>query len=438
VPAEAPAGQPGRQPESEPALSQDPDNHSDLHPQGCSVEDAGALVLAAVNRLEAEEVLLSDSFGRVLARPVLADIDLAPFAGSAMDGFALVSRDCQAASRARPQRLKVIGRIGAGEAFAGQIGPGSALRIMTGAPLPAGLDAVVRLEDCAVEADGTILIQAPVAAGLNIRPAGQEAMAGDTLLKADTLINAAAAGLLASAGMPRVAVVRRPRVAIISTGSELVDVGSRPGPGQIRSSNSYMLAAAVQRSGGQADILPHVADDRRAFAKALGQAAATHDFVLTSGGAGDGDFDFTGATIQELGRLAFSKVAMQPGKSQSFGLVQGVPVFGLAGNPAAAYCGFMVLVRPALRKMQGLQPFRPPLVRATLEVDGPPPAASPRHRRYLHARLNCADGSLFVQPVDYGQPQLNSLQHANCFLIVPEGSSPLLPGQPVDCLFFGD
>jgi molybdopterin molybdotransferase len=415
------------------------------------VEDAQALLLSRVSLLDAEKVALEASYGRVLAQDVSSDIDISPFDNSAMDGFAVHHADFVAAkpapSREQPLELPIVGRLGAGAVFSSELLRGEALRIMTGAPLPTGADTVIKIEETRVlgESDEhpegiSVQFFATPSLGEHVRPRGEEARRGEVLLRIGDRISPAAAGLLASTGNAEVLVYRRPRVGIISSGSELVAITEAPGPGQIRNSNSYSLSAHVLEAGGIPTILPSISDTREAFVEALVAAAASCDFILTSGGAAEGDFDFVTPVIRELGELFYNKVNMKPGKAQTFGFINSTangcatPIFGLPGNPAAASVGFEVLVRPALRKMQGLRALKRPVTRAVLTADI---TKVPETRRfYLRARVEpAADGSYQVTPApNQSSALLTALNHANCLLVVPEGLKPLAAGDTVACL----
>ncbi|MDR2196693.1 MAG: molybdopterin molybdotransferase MoeA [Coriobacteriales bacterium] len=449
------------------------------------VEDAQELLLAHVSLLDAEKVALGASFGRILAQEVRSDIDISPFDNSAMDGFAVCHADFVAArpapSREHPLELPIIGRLGAGSVFDGELTGGQALRIMTGAPLPRGADTVVKIEETEVigesdecpEGTNVRFFTIPVL-GEHVRPRGEEARKGEVLLHAGDRISPAAAGLLASTGNAEVLVYRRARVGIISSGSELVAISEIPGPGQIRNSNSYSLAAQVAEAGGEPVILPAITDTREAFIGALQAAVAQFDFIITSGGAAEGDFDFVTPAIRELGELFYNKVNMKPGKAQTFGIIGSVPIFGLPGNPAAAAVGFEVLVRPALRRMQGMRALKRPVTRAVLTTDI---KKVPETRRfYLRARVErvtdgagegaagvgaaagtaaganagaaagggaasasaagvgTAAGYRVTPAPNQSSALLGALNNANCLLVVPEGLKPLAAGDTVACL----
>jgi molybdopterin molybdotransferase len=456
-----------------------------------SVEDARAAVLGRVGLLPAEQVGIVESCGRVLAQDVASDIDISPFDNTAMDGFAVrfedfaeaggsatragaaatadpasannpaaaaasasnptaaaagISPDSPAAAAAgisldNPLTLDIIGIIGAGAVYEGTVQRGEALRIMTGAPLPDGADTVVKIEDTEVLGESPscpegrqVRFTRMPRRGEHVRPKAEEARRGETLLYCGDRVTSPAAGLLASTGNAEVLVYRRPRVAIISTGSELVAVTELPGPGQIRNSNSYSLAAAVIEAGGIPHIMPSVDDTREALASALTTALATDDFVITSGGAAEGDFDFITPVVREMGELIFNKVNMKPGKAQTFGIIEGTPIFGLPGNPGAASVGFELLIRPALRKMQGIAELDRPVTRAILKQEVK--KKEEQRRFYLRARLERDENDLYRVTPEPNQSSalLGALNRSNCLMIVPEGTMPLAAGDVVDCL----
>ena len=334
--------------------------------------------------------------------------------------------------------MRVIAEIGAGDVFEGTIGEGECVRIMTGACLPADADAVVKYEIVGVvEGDGkpgsVVSFAAPTKVGSNIRAAGEEAHAGDVVVEAGDVLTAAGVGFLAGCGVLEVPVYRRPRVAIIATGSELVPPSEVPGPGKIRNSNSYAMAACAREAGAEAVMLPIVQDTFEALRDAVEQAAREYDFVVTTGGAANGDFDFIKPVVAELGELMMTTVNIRPGKAQTFGMVEGTPVFGLPGNPAAAYVGFQLLIRPALRTMQGYRFMDHPVVKARLTADEK--NRDPR-RIYLRANLTrTADGTYEVTPAKNQSSGLfGPIQKTNCLAVMPEGAEPQPAGSVVDCL----
>lgn len=270
-----------------------------------SVEEARDLVLSHVEVLPAETVSLLDAAGRVAAADITSDIDVSPFAHSAMDGFAVHADELVHASAEAPVQLDVIAEIAAGEVYEGPIDPGQCVRIMTGAPLPDAADSVVKYEIVdVVEGDGKpgsrVAFTAPTKVHSNVRDAGEEAKAGEAIVRRGEVINPAGVGFLAGCGAVVVPVYRRPRIAIISVGSELVDPSEVPTPGKIRNSNSYALAASARAAGALPTILPIVEDTHEALSATIKNAVAAFDFVVTSGGASNGDFDFIKPVVKEL------------------------------------------------------------------------------------------------------------------------------------------
>lgn len=402
------------------------------------LEEARELVCGAVGLLPTERVALLDAVGRVVAEGQVSDIDVSPFAHSAMDGFALRAAEIAEATDEAPATLRVIAEIGAGDVYEGAIGEGECVRIMTGACLPDDADAVVKYEIVGVvEGDGktgsVVSFAAPTKVGSNIRAAGEEARAGEEVVAAGEVLTAAGVGFLAGCGVLEVPVYRRPRVAIIATGSELVPADQVPGPGKIRNSNSYAMAACAREAGADAVMLPTVEDTFEALRDAVDAASREFDFVVTTGGAANGDFDFIKPVVDSLGELMMTTVNMRPGKAQTFGLVNGTPVFGLPGNPAAAYVGFQMLIRPALRTMQGYRFMDHPVVKARLTRDEK--NRDPR-RIFLRATLTRgADGTYEATPAKNQSSGLfGPIQKTNCMAIMPEGTEPQPAGSIVDCI----
>lgn len=402
-----------------------------------TVEQARELLLARVGRLEAEALPLLDALGRVLARDATSDIDVAPFDNSAMDGFAVRAADLAGASEETPGELEVVAHIGAGDWWEGEVGPGQAARIMTGAPVPAGADAIVMVEfAAALRGDGgvgsRIALSREPAPGEHIRRRGEEVRAGEVVLAADERLGPAGIGLLASTGHAVVEVYRRPRVAVISTGSELVEVDERPGPGKIRNSNSYSIAAQILAAGGVPVRYPIVPDDLASTREAFSRAARETDFIVTSGGVSVGDFDFVKPVLEELGELTFCKVKMRPGNPQTMGSISGVPFFGLPGNPTSTYVGFEIFVRPALRLMQGMTALDRPVVEAMLAHD----VRKKQDRRYyLRARLSRGEDGLEVALAGSQSSALLTAAHlGNCFMVLPEGEGAISAGTKVACM----
>ena len=403
-----------------------------------SLEEARELVLSQVEALPAETVPVLDAAGRVAAAPLASDVDVAPFDHSGMDGFAMRAEQLAGASEDAPVELDVVYEVAAGDVYEGGIGEGQCVRIMTGAPLPEDADSVVKFEIVGVvSGDGRtgsrVSFTAPVKQGANVRRAGEEAHAGEVIVQEGEVIGTAGVGFLTNCGVVEAPVYRRPRVAVIAIGSELVEPGEPLGPGKIRNSNSYSLAAQVRAAGGIPTQLPIVEDTLEALVDAVRGAVGEYDFVLTSGGASNGDFDFIKPAVEELGDLLMTTVNMRPGKAQTFGIVEGTPVFGLPGNPAATYVGFETLVRPALRKMQGYSTFVRPSVMAALTKDQ---KKNDTRRLFLRAALTKAeDGGYEVTPAPNQSSGLfGPIQRSNCLAILPEGKQGRSKGDLVECM----
>ena len=413
---------------------------SDVSIPVMTVEEARELVFDRITLMPAEPVALLDALGRVLAEDAVSDIDVAPFDNSAMDGFAVRAADLEGATAENPVSLLVVAHIGAGDDVAGiDVGPGEAARIMTGAAVPAGADSVVMVERTRVIAgDGgigsTVAFELEPRLGEHIRLQGEEVRAGDVVIEAGDVLGPAGIGLLASTGHATVSVFRRPRVAVLSTGSELVEVAEKPGPGKIRNSNSYSIAAQVLATGAIPVRYPIVLDDLEATRDAFNLAAEECDFILTSGGVSVGDFDFVKPILEELGELAFAKVKMRPGNPQTLGSIRGVPFFGLPGNPTSTYVGFEIFVRPALRRMMGFSAIDRPVTVARLAHD----VKKKQDRRYyLRGRVEldpAGDGYLASLPNSQSSALLTAAHRGNCFVVLPEGEGVFPADTQVNCV----
>ena len=395
-----------------------------------SVDDYLDEILAAIPPLPARELSLAEALGAVLAHDVTAQWALPAFDNSAMDGYAVRAADVAGA----PVTLPVDGEIAAGDTGARELAPGTCIRIMTGAAMPAGADAVVPVE---LTDAGTqwVEIRDPVGAGASVRRRGGDAAPGDLLLAAGTPIGPVQLGLLAAAGLGAALARPRPRVTVISTGDELVEPGQPLVPGQIWESNSVMLAAAARQAGCTVTRYPVVRDDADAVLAAVQDAMAGADLLVTSGGVSMGaEHDVVKAALSKLGTVRFRQVAMQPGMPQGFGLVgAGVPIFTLPGNPVSAYVSFQLFVAPALDAFQTLHPKRIARREAVLMA----PARSPANKRsFLRGILDQEAGQVAqVTPVaGQASHQLASLALANALIIVPEAVTELEAGVLVDVL----
>jgi len=376
-----------------------------------TVEEALDQILSHVRPLGTELVELTAALGRVLAEPVVSRRELPPWPNSSMDGYAVRADD----TRAGGVELVVVGRIIAGSLPARTLRTGEAMRIFTGAPLPAGADAVVPQED--VTADGErVAIPRPVARGAFVRPAGEDVRAGDVVVETGETISAAEVGLLAALGYARVRVHRRPRVAVLSTGNELADLGTEPGPGQIPNTNTYSLMAQALEAGAEPVSLGVVPDRLEAIVERV-RWAAWADVLVSSAGVSVGELDLVREALVKCGAvLHLWKVAMRPGKPITFGSLESRPVFGLPGNPVSAMVTFELFVRPALRKMAGCRGIDRPRVWArALEA-----ISNPGGRRgYLRVTL-ARDGTEYGARLtgDQGSGILRSMVRADGLAVV--------------------
>ncbi|HEX6819347.1 MAG TPA: gephyrin-like molybdotransferase Glp [Ktedonobacterales bacterium] len=399
-----------------------------------TVEEAQARVLAQFGTLPAEEIALTRALGRILAEDTHAREPLPAFANSAMDGYALRAADTSAATPDFPISLALAGEIPAGRVYAGRVGPGETVRILTGAPVPDGADAVIQQEVVEVE-DGHVHLSAPVAIGNNVRAAGEDVRPGMLLVPRGTELGPAELALLAALGAHPVRVTRRPRVAILGTGDELVALGQTPGPGQIRDSNTVYLAAAVSRAGAEPVVLGIVPDRAEELRAKLREAQGA-DLVLTSGGVSVGDYDLVKQILAEQGDINFWRVRMRPGKPLAFGLLGKTPLLGLPGNPVSAAVTFELFGRTAIRTMLGARHIQRPHVRARLAGNAIERAD---RRQYVRAQLSAPDGELVAQPTgDQGSHIISSLRGASCYLIVEIGEGTVEPGQLVPAMLLGD
>ena len=402
-----------------------------------SVNEARELVRQNVKPGGIVKVLPDQAVGRVLASDLYSDIDVTPFDDSAMDGFCLRSADIAAASADTPVNLTCVAHIGAGSHYDQVIQPGQCARIMTGAPVPEGADTVVKIEIVTFEGQGSvgdaIAFAAPSKPGNNIRKAGEEAKKGDLILHAGAVITPAGAGLLASTGNLEVPVYAAPKVGIFTIGSELVDASEVPGPGMIRDSNVYSISAYVRAAGCEPVVYPRVTDYEQQIEDAFKRAAEECDVVVSTGGACAGDFDYTPAILERLGKIHFLRVNMKPGKSQPFGEINGKPVFVLSGNPGASAMGFEIFVRPALRLLQGFTAIDHPTVMAKLSTD-----TKKKDARLFFNRgfLSKDEQGEYVVSMCKNQSSglYGSLQESDCLVILPEGAGLISAGTPVTCV----
>jgi molybdopterin molybdotransferase len=395
-----------------------------------SVDEAQERLLATIAALDVVEVPILEALNGVLARDAFADIDLPPFTNSAMDGYAILAADSTGASPDQPRRLPVAGEIAAGDPGTLPLAAGTAVRIMTGAPLPPGADAVIPVEQTH-SAAGWVDLLAEVVAAVNVRPAGEDVRRGQRVLQAGAVLRPGELGLLASIGYGRVPVYRRPTVAILSTGDELVEIGQTPGPGQIRNSNATMLAAQVVQAGGLPRLLGVARDTSTAVHAAL-DAGRGADLLISSGGVSVGDYDVVRRVVAERGALDFWRVAMRPGKPVAFGHVDAVPFLGLPGNPVSSFVTFELFARPVLRKMAGHRAlFRRPV--AALVEDRVPGGHGRRHYVRAYVRWQ-QDGWHATTTGAQGSHLLRSTVAANGLIVVSEDSAGIESGSRADVL----
>ena len=361
-------------------------DYSDL----LSVDEARARVLEAVEPLPVEDVLVRDALGLVTASEYTAPHPLPRFDNSAMDGYAVVAEDVAGASEAAPVELRVVGEVRAGEPGEITVKQGGAARIMTGAPLPPGADAVVIVE-VTEERDGIVTVRGSAGPGQNVRPSGDDFAAGALLVRRGVELGPGELALLASMGMSPVAVRRGPRVALLVTGDELVDPEVEPGPGQIRDSNAIALRALLEQVGAEIAVSKRVPDVRAEVLDAFTRAAAAADLVVSSGGVAVGKYDFVKDVVEELGRIEMWRVAMQPGKPVVLGAVKDAVFLGLPGNPVSVHIGFEQFVRPAVRKMRGCRTLMRPTLAATLTETI---HKRPGRLHFVRVRLGYANGWL--------------------------------------------
>lgn len=396
-------------------------------------DEALSRILSAVRPGPVETVALSAAWDRVLAEEVSAAEDLPPFDNSAMDGYALRASDTAGAARDRPVRLRVLEELPAGHAAGRTVEAGTAMRIMTGAPLPAGADAVVQVEH-AVPGVGTVDILQEVSPGHNVRPAGEDVRAGQPILHRGTWLRAAELGMLAALGRSHVQVFRRPRVAILTTGDELVDVEAPLRQGQIRDSNAYTLSALVREYGGEVNLVQRAGDNHDALRAALDQLPEG-DFLLTSGGVSVGDYDLVKEVVEERGKVLFWRVAIKPGKPFLFGQMGDRLLFGLPGNPVSAMVICDLFVRPALFQRSGRPDWVRPRVPTRLTVAL---RSDPKRLEYVRARTEYRDGAWRSTPTGaQGSGRLSSMLGANSYVLIPVGLAKASPHTDLEAELFG-
>lgn len=401
-----------------------------------SVEEHLTGILERVAPLSPLELQLLDAHGSLLVDDVAATGDLPSFDNSSMDGYAVRLADVADAGERYPVVLDVVADIPAGTSSDVTLDPGTCARIMTGAPVPAGTEAIVPVEwtDAGMP---TVRITRSPQEGQYIRRRGDDVAAGQTVLEGGTELGAAQVGLLAAIGRDRIRVRPKPRVVILSTGSELVQPGRPLSAGQIRDSNSYMLTAAAREAGAIAYRVGNVADDPKALLDTIEDQLIRADVVVTTGGVSAGAYDVVKEVLSDLGTVAFEKVAMQPGMPQGFGTIgpDETPIFTLPGNPVSAFVSFEVFVRPALLRMQGADSLQRPVVRARCERGFGSPSGKRQFIRAAYTPAAGPDGEPAVTPVGgHGSHLIGSLALANALIVVPEDATEVADGETVDVM----
>jgi molybdopterin molybdotransferase len=397
------------------------------------VEAALDIVLAHASPLPSEVVALADVVGRVLAEDVRADTDLPPFDRSAMDGYAVRAEDVAAS----PVTLPVIAQIRAGQVHDQALGAGQAIQIMTGAPVPPGATAVQQVEKTrALDGGRSVEILSPIEPGMNIARRGTEVKAGDVVLARGLRIDPAALAVLASVGKGRVVVSRRPRVCVVVTGDELVDVHERPGPGQIRNSNGYAVEAQAREAGAEVRSLGIVSDHSERIAEAMA-IGLEFDVLLLSGGVSEGVFDLVESVMARFGiDILFDKVAIKPGAPLVFGRRGTTLVFGLPGNPVSAQVTFDLFVRPALLRMQGARVAARPVIDAEL-IEGVGNRSG--RKAHLPVRVRFEDGRFVARPVrSMGSADLVAHARANAMVILEAQRTRAEAGEKAPVLLLGN
>lgn len=390
-----------------------------------TVEQARAAVLERIRPLGVERVPLSDAVGRVVASDVTAPHDSPPLDNSAMDGFAVRFDDVAAATADKPVTLQVIEDIPAGTVPSKTVGPGQASRIMTGAPVPDGADTVIRVEDTTDHGDRVDILEPEEEAGENVRPRGEDMRQGDALITAGTELGPGEIGVLATVRMPYVVVTRRPTIAILSSGDELVEVGDTPKDGQIINSNSPALAAMARACGADPVLLPIAADTEAAIRGNI-ESALGCDFIVSSGGVSVGEYDYVKKVLTDMDAdEVLWRVAMKPGKPLYFCLLGTTPYFGLPGNPVSSLVSFLQFVRPAIRKATGLPESTWSLPESSARIEHDLVNDGER-RNFLRARLRLdEDGRLTASTAHrpQGSHMMTSMLGANGFVVMePEQS----------------
>lgn len=400
-----------------------------------SVEEALQRLLRSLPTLEEEQAEIGEAYGRILARDVTATCDLPPFDRSPLDGYAVRAADTLGASPDSPVYLQVVDTVAAGSVPRVPVTAGCAVRIMTGAMMPQGADAVIMFEQ--TENPGLVSdrvgVKRELRSGENVSRQGEEIRAGSVVAKAGERINAGTIALLATFGYARVPVIRKPRVGLLATGMELLPVDQPLAPGKIRNSNTPMLSALIADAGGIPVTLPVLPDDPAEAKRTLAAYAREVDLLVSSGGVSVGDFDVIAALAVEAEvQVLFNKIAMRPGSPTTALLLSGKPVLALSGNPAACFVGFELFARPALSRLAGTKEAGHRIIKARLGTSFAKPCP---HPRYLRGRLTQEDGMLVAMPdLNDKAGNLGTLKDSECLIVIPPGGRGKQAGEMVDVL----
>lgn len=393
-----------------------------------SFQEAQKIVLDNVRPLAPGKIKLEGALGLVLADDIRSPEDIPPFNNSAMDGYAVKAEDLLGASEEKPVSFEIIHDLKAGTTVELPVEKGKAMRIMTGAPIPPGADAVVRKE-YTLQKESALFVFKPVAKGTDIRPAGEDIRAGDLVLKKGTVIEEGEIGILAALGIVEVPVFPPPKVAIIATGDELIGIQEKLVPGKIRDVNTHTLFAQVRKLGAQPFLYPRIPDDKEAIVRTL-KGALHCDAIITTGGVSMGEYDYVKESLEELGaEMVFWKVKQRPGHPLAFWTLMGRPVFGIPGNPAASIICFEEYVRPALRKMMGYRQLFRPQVKAVMGEDYSKEGKG--RLQFLRVRLVKNDQLYAYLAGPQGSAILTSMAEADALALVPEDVSSLGRGDEV-------
>ena len=416
-------------------MAAQPHVHDHDSPEGLvSVEDARNRVLSQVHPLAPLQLPLTDAFGCVVAQDVLATHDLPEFASSAMDGFAARASDLAGATPSHPRELKIVGRALIGHEPEGTVGAGETMHIATGAPVPAGADVIVPIENADIEGDELVRLLDGPAPGAHVRPRGEDVREGDVLIPVGKRLGAPELGLLASAGQSTPLVHPRPRVVVLSTGDELVPPTETPAFGQVRDANSFTIFAALREMGAMPVMAGIVRDDVESLRDTIFNFEIQADAFISSGGVSVGERDVVKAAFFRRGDVDFYKVAMQPGMPQGFGHVEGKPYFGLPGNPVSVFVSLEVFVRPAILKMMGRRHlFRPEVTaRLTDQVRGPRGKLQFARVEVRHEK----DGWSATPTGSRGSNLISTVARANGLAMIPAGTEAAPAGSTVQVMLF--